>query len=123
MVELLILLAALALGHMVADFPMQTDHIAKMKNRHRAPDPPAGQTPQAVWPHVLTAHAGVHASAVWIITGLWWLAVAELICHWCIDFAKCENWTGIHTDQTLHYACKAVWVVLMTCAGIAPWWL
>ena len=102
----------LCIGHALADFALQRDFIARGKNRH-APlvNVPVGQTPQAVWPHILTAHALIHAGAVFVITGRADLAVAELVIHWLIDFAKCENWTGIHTDQALHYACKALWAL------------
>ena len=50
------------------------------------------------------------AGTVWIITGSVVFAAIELVAHWWI--AKCENWTGIHTDQALHYLCKAFYVLL-----------
>jgi hypothetical protein len=101
---------ALCCGHALADFPLQADFLARGKNRHTpAFNVPAGQTAQAIWPHCLTAHALIHAGPVWVITGSVTWATVERVAHWAIDFAKCENWTGIHTDQGLHYACKAVY--------------
>ena len=106
-------LFALFIGHAFADFVFQTEWIAKNKNRHAGP--PAGYDPklhgpvQTVWPYVLTAHALVHGGIVWIITGNVWLGLAETICHWMIDFWKCEKWYGIHEDQFAHAICKVVW--------------
>ena len=108
----------LVLGHFVADYPLQSDFIAKGKNRFRPVDPasiPLGQTPMTVWPWVLTAHAGTHAAAVYLILGSPILSLAELIAHWLIDYGKCANRYGIHFDQFAHLACKALWVS-------AFWW-
>jgi len=106
----------LALGHFVADYPLQSDFIAKGKNRWRPVDlasVPAGQTPQTVWPWVLTSHAATHAAAVYLVTHSALLAALELIVHWVIDYGKCANRYGIHVDQSLHLACKAAWAVLL----------
>lgn len=102
----------LMIGHAIADFWAQSDALARMKNRHRKPEPPPGQRPQTVWPYALTAHALMHGGAVWVITGSMWLGIAETFAHWVIDFGKCENWYGIHEDQAAHVACKAAWTLL-----------
>lgn len=108
------LLFKLLIGHALADFPLQGPYIAQMKNRHNKPDYiPAGQKPCAVWIHCMTAHALIHAGFVWVITGVVWFALAELVLHWAIDFAKCENWTNPHQDQALHITCKAVYALLV----------
>ena len=104
----------LCLGPFVADYPLQSDFIARGKNRFLPLDPstiPPGQTPMTVWPWVLTAHAGTHAAAVFLITGSALLAILELISHWLIDYGKCANRYGIHADQFAHIACKAVWAL------------
>lgn len=110
-------LLALTLGHCVADFPLQTEWIAKYKNWRNASPPPTGQRQQVVWPYVLTAHAGTHAAAVWIVTGSPALALCEWVAHWIIDALKCGNKTDIHLDQGLHVACKIAWASLYM-AGI-----
>lgn len=105
---------ALCVGHFVADYPLQSDFIAKGKNRFRPVDPasiPPGQKPQTVWPWVLTAHAATHAAAVLLITGSAILAALELLSHWLIDYGKCANRYGIHADQAMHLACKAMWAI------------
>lgn len=108
------LLFALFIGHALADFPLQGDFIARGKNRHNAPtNVPIGQKPVNVWVHCLTAHALIHAGFVWAITGCVWLGVIEMVLHWMIDFAKCENWTNPHTDQLLHIACKVGYVLVL----------
>lgn len=110
----------LCLGHFVADYPLQSDFIAKGKNRFRAVDPasiPPGQTPQTVWPWVLTAHAGTHGAAVYLITGLPVLAALEMLSHWLIDYGKCANRYGIHADQAMHIACKALWAIIAVSAA------
>lgn len=112
--DVITVLAKLVIGHAFADFPFQSDFMAKAKNRHSPPTPPPGAVLQPIWPIVLTAHAVVHGAFVWWATGLLALGVAEVIAHWLIDFGKCESRYGIWTDQALHLACKVVWCVLAT---------
>ena len=106
-------LLALLMSHAIADFPLQSDFMAKGKNRHVMPSfIPPGQKRQTTWPYVLTAHALVHGAGVWLVTGVWWLGLAETVAHWLIDFGKCENWYGIHQDQGLHILCKVIWWII-----------
>ena len=109
------LFAKLIVGHAVADYWMQSDALAKMKNRNRDASAfaPPGQVVQAVWPYALTAHALMHGAVVWTITGSMWLGLAETVAHWLIDFGKCENWYGMHTDQAMHIGCKAAWMAFV----------
>ena len=111
----------LMIGHALADFALQSDAMAKGKNRNRKPDPgliPPGQKYMPCWYHWLTAHALIHAGMVWIATGLVWLALLELVYHWLIDFAKCENWTNPNQDQALHILCKVGYVVMIWMAVV-----
>lgn len=113
------LLFKLLCGHAIADFALQTDWIAKNKNRHMIPagyDPKLHGPIQIIWPYVLTSHALIHGLMVYVATGSPILGVGETIAHWIIDFGKCEKWYGIHTDQGLHLVCKALWLIL---AGVA----
>ena len=105
---------ALMIGHALADFSLQTDSMAKGKNRNRVLDNiPPGQKVVVCWYYWLTSHALIHAGAVWLITGFAWFAVAELVLHWLIDFAKCDNRINLHQDQALHAVCKVIYVVLL----------
>jgi hypothetical protein len=62
------------IGHAVADYPLQGDWLARAKNRTLALV--AGET---IWWHALAAHAAIHAGAVRLATGSWWLAGAEFV--------------------------------------------
>jgi hypothetical protein len=117
------LLFWLLVAHAAADYWMQSDSLAKMKNRNRnaAEFCPPGQKPQKMWFYALTAHALMHGAAVYLVA-FWFthdpvvsllLGTAETIHHWYVDFGKCENWYGIHTDQSLHILVKIVWLVVI----------
>jgi len=100
------------IGHAVADFALQTDAIAKGKNRNRKGEAPPGQKYVPCWPFFLSAHALVHGGAVAIASGSMLLGLFETIAHWAIDFGKCENWYGVYVDQALHLLCKIGWVLI-----------
>lgn len=111
----LILLFALVIGHAIADYPLQGEFLSVVKNRHASIDRffPPGKVPKGMWIHALTAHSIIHAAPVWILTGSVSLAAAEIVLHWLIDYAKCEDWTGFTTDQCLHVLCKVLYVVAL----------
>ena len=102
----------LMFGHALADMVLQSEKLAKGKNRNQKPNYiPEGQKYVACWPYNLTAHAITHGGFVFLITGSLVLGVTETILHWVIDFAKCENWTNPHMDQFLHLLCKIGYVI------------
>jgi hypothetical protein len=102
----LALFFAFAISHALADFPLQGDYLARVKQRSNAASMPE-------WFIALTAHSLIHAGGVWIITGSVTLAVVELLLHWLIDFGKGEDYYGYVADQTLHLGCKLVYVILL----------
>ncbi len=110
-----ILFFALAIGHAFADFAWQSEFMAVNKNRHLVPKDTDDGRPSSMWLHVLTAHCLVHAGMVWALVGsltmAWLIAAAEFVLHWIIDLVKCDGRTSFNTDQGLHYACKALYVV------------
>lgn len=111
------LLWTLLTGHAIADFALQSDAMAKGKNRNRPMDlsiVPPGQVYQPSWFYWLTAHALIHGAAVAFLTQNCLYGMLETAAHWLIDFGKCDNWYGIHTDQALHVLCKVAWVYLWT---------
>lgn len=111
--ELLVLFFWLLAGHALVDFSLQTEAMASGKNRHRTPsNVPSGQTLTPCWPYWLTAHALEHGACVTFVTGSVILGVMETGFHWVIDFAKCENHLGVHSDQICHLLCKLTWLVL-----------
>lgn len=103
---------SLLCSHAVCDFALQSDVMAKGKNRHNRTTPPPGAKYQPSWAHWLTAHALIHGAGVALVTGIWWLGLAETVAHWLIDFNKCDNRYGINTDQSLHITCKIVWLLI-----------
>jgi thiosulfate reductase cytochrome b subunit len=66
------------------------------------------------WPR---AGRAIHGGAVVLVTGSFWLGMAESYAHMAIDYAKCEGWLSVDADQALHAACKFLW------AAIALGWL
>lgn len=107
------LLIKLLMGHAIADFALQSDSMAKGKNRNVSPTYiPPGQKLQICWPYWLCAHGLIHGAMVTIITGNVWFGLAETLLHCAIDFGKCDNCYGIHEDQAMHLACKILWVYL-----------
>lgn len=102
---------ALVVAHMLCDYPLQGDFLAKAKN-HTAP------IPGVPWQQALAAHSVIHGGAVWLITGIWWLGVAETILHALIDHLKCSGKIGFSADQFIHVMCKLIWI--LPAALVAP---
>jgi len=98
------LLLFLAMGHCLADYPLQTDRIAIEKC--------PGCDTTLNWRWWLTAHAGVHGFFVVLITGVPLLGLAEWILHLVIDYGKCRRLYNLTVDQFLHLACKLIWASL-----------
>ena len=110
-----LLLFALIIGHAVGDFALQGEFMASYKNRHSDMPFDEGRHP---WGVILTAHALIHAGLVWILTGIWYFAIAEFILHWVIDFLKSERKFSFVADQIFHVLCKVGYVaVLIYTAG------
>jgi hypothetical protein len=101
----------LLIGHALADFALQSDVMAKFKNRHNKATPPVNQKYVPCWPYWLLAHGLIHAGMVVLITNNYWFALGELFSHCLIDFLKCEGTTNPHVDQALHVLFKLVWAV------------
>lgn len=106
------LLAALFIGHALADYALQTEFMARAKSRHYSPPPgsPSADTPPTLWVYVLSAHCALHAGVVWALTACGWLGLTEFILHWIIDWQRAEGRLSFHADQLSHLACKAAYV-------------
>ena len=102
-IELFVLLVAV---HLVADYPLQTDFVAKFKS-------PAVSLPAVPWYYVMAGHAATHGLGVGLAVGSTWVGCLEAAAHFGIDVLKCRGRTSIHTDQLLHVLCKAAWVALV----------
>jgi type IV secretory pathway VirB3-like protein len=100
------ILALLVFGHMLADYPLQGDFLARAKNRTA----PIVGVP---WWQALAAHSIIQAGFVGVITGSICLAVSEFCVHWITDDLKCRGKINFNTDQAIHIVSKLAW------AGIA----
>ncbi len=95
---------AFVIAHALADFPLQGDYLARMKQRRNA-------STTFEWIAALTAHSLIHAGAMWIVSGSIIVGILELVLHWLIDLGKGEGKYGYATDQALHISCKVAYVV------------
>jgi hypothetical protein len=96
----------LMVGHAVADFALQSDFMAKAKNRHTD----AGKT---YWPYALFAHSMIHGGAVAAVTGSVILGCVEAVIHALTDFWKCEGKLSLKQDQFIHIGCKVVYAAMV----------
>ena len=97
----------LVVGHILADYALQGDFMARAKN-HRTP------VPGVPWTTVLVSHAATHAASVYLVTGSLALGAIELVCHTLIDWAKCDRRLSFNTDQALHVGMKVCYVLWLT---------
>lgn len=94
----------LLFGHALGDFALQNDSMLTKKNPKNNPSD---------WYVFLGAHAVIHGGLVGFLSGSFTFALAETVCHFVIDLAKCKGKISLKLDQALHIACKALWVLLM----------
>lgn len=103
--EYLTLFGLMVFAHALADYPLQGDFLARAKS---AVNPITG----VPWYQALGAHSAIHAGAVGIITGSFWLALAEFIIHAITDDQKCRGYISYNVDQSIHIGCKVIWAAL-----------
>ncbi len=111
------LFLALAVGHALADFPLQGEFLAKCKNRHALKALNDPERPPSIWVVCMLVHCLIHAGMVWWITGNFVFGLIELVVHFIIDVVKCEGYSSFNSDQMLHFLCKLAYVG-MAFAGI-----
>ena len=103
--SILITIFYLIAAHFVVDFSLQNDTMAINKNRHANTE----LQNYVPWYYWMMSHAISHGAGVALITGSVGLGIAETICHFLIDYGKCDRWYSIHADQFLHIFCKFIW--------------
>lgn len=96
------MLVALIGAHCFFDFAGQGDFMARAKNSRL----PVQGVP---WLMVLVAHASIHGTAAALITGLWWVFLAEALLHGVTDDAKSRGYLTFTADQLIHLICKVLW--------------
>jgi hypothetical protein len=97
------LFCALVVVHVLADFPLQGDYLARQKVRRTA-------SGRAEWAVALSAHSILHAGGVWVVSDSLALGFVELVLHALIDWVKGEEKIGLLADQSLHLLCKIGYV-------------
>lgn len=112
--DLFEILALLIVGHMLADYPLQGDFLARAKSRTNA-------IPGVPWQHAMLAHSVIHGGFVGMITGSVLLGLAETVVHFWIDDWKCSGGLTYHQDQLLHGLCKVAWVTVLALTGAVTW--
>lgn len=99
--------ALLVFAHFLFDYPLQGDFLSRAKNRFD----PIQHVP---WYQAMFAHTAMHGFAVWFITGIPLLGLAEMAIHWITDDLKCRGELTYNQDQAIHIICKVVWVLITT---------
>lgn len=100
------------IGHALCDYPLQGDWLAKAKNHN--PRIILGDSPdEDISFGAMLCHCAIHAGAVKLATGSWWLAFFELVAHGIIDHGKCAGLVGYNVDQAMHAGCKVAWLALL----------
>jgi hypothetical protein len=89
-------------GHALCDYPLQGDFLSRAKSR-------AAPISGVPWYQALGAHVAIHGAMVALVTGIWWLALAEAAVHWVTDDAKCQGRLTFNQDQAIHLWCKLCW--------------
>lgn len=102
----------LAVGHALADWPLQGAGLSYAKRPGHS-DPTA-----APWYLALTVHGLIHAGAVALVLGSVELGIAEFCAHCLIDYSKSTGRFGSGhratlIDQSLHAGCKFAWIGLV----------
>jgi len=92
----------LLVAHVLCDYPLQGDFLARGKN-HKKP------IPGVPWMQCLAAHALIHAGAVAFLTHSVALGFAEFVSHALIDYLKSEGAYSFNEDQALHLLSKFIW--------------
>lgn len=104
MIQMFFILIAI---HLVADYVLQGDSIATGKNRNL--DPAKYGVPWYYW---LSSHAATHSLFVGFVVQNFYAGLVEFVCHFVIDFLKCEKKINLHMDQVLHVLCKLIIVIV-----------
>lgn len=100
------MLAVLTFLHLLGDYPLQADFMAKAKNRAM----PIPEVPAAL---LLVSHAAIHAGLVWLFTGSVVCGLFELAAHTVTDDLKCHKKITFGADQLLHFFCKVGYVIFL----------
>ena len=92
--------------HALCDYALQSDDMILMK--HPRVERIESMGP---WLWTMSAHAGINAGGVALVTGSWLLGALEFIVHFGSDTLKCQGRITTYDDQAGHLLSKLVWAV------------
>lgn len=91
--------------HLLMDYPLQSDFVAKGKNHLKPFD--------GVNPYLLLAsHSFMQAMGVYLVTLNPFFAFIEFVIHGYIDYLKSDMQISFTTDQMLHIGLKVIFAIL-----------
>lgn len=91
------LIITLILCHLIGDYVLQTDFIAKTKGTN--------------WYHLIV-HCALYCLPFFVVYGLTWQLIFIFITHFVIDPLKARyNKINYVTDQSLHYIAMLVYLM------------
>lgn len=93
-------------SHMLCDYPLQSEFMAKGK------DPANSPYFGVPWYWTMSAHCLTHAAGVAFILNNVLFGMAEFCSHFVIDYLKCKKVFGADTDQTLHLSFMLLWTLI-----------
>ena len=108
MSHILIIFFTLMVLHALGDFALQSEAMAKGKNRHIKTTPPPGQKYKPCWYWWLSAHALIEGGLIYLIFGNVVIGLVEVIVHFSLDFIKCDNVTTPNQDQAFHILFRVI---------------
>jgi hypothetical protein len=100
------LLILLLLGHLLADYSLQSDKMAVEKC--------PGKDVTLHWSWWFVSSCRDPWTDRGLVDGRSLLGLAETLSHAVIDFGKCRLRYPLIVDQALHWACKVLWVIIVT---------
>ena len=63
------------------------------------------------WWWSMSAHSLINGAGVSLVTGIWWLGVAEAVVHFITDYLKCAGRITTQRDQLIHLISKGAWAL------------
>jgi len=111
--QILINFFTLMVLHAISDFALQSEAMAKGKNRHNITEAPKGQKYMPCWHWWLSAHALISGGLMYLITGNIFIGLIETAVHFTLDFLKCDNRTNPNQDQALHILSIIIYSILL----------
>lgn len=90
------ILFKIIVAHMVGDYVLQSDYIAKAKETDI---------------YLLVVHSFLYTLSFYLLFGFSWHLLVILIPHMIVDFLKTKKITNLWQDQVIHYITALVYFI------------